>query len=257
MTFRGVAKRFGDVAVLDALDLDVRAGEVVALIGPSGAGKSTLLRLVNGLETRDAGALSVLDVEVPLSGPAADPASRWWLALRRRIGFVFQAFHLHPHLTAIENLTLAPTRVHGWERARADERARALLARVGVEGKAGALPAALSGGQQQRVAIARAMMMDPEIVLFDEPTSALDPEMTAEVLDAVRDLATERRRTILVVTHELGFAREVADRVAFLADGRVLEVGAPGDVLEAPRHPRTRAFLDRVLALRPRGEAHR
>ena len=243
----GVEKRFGPLAVLEGVDLDVAPGHVLALLGPSGAGKSTLLRLVNGLETREAGALRVLDVDVPLTGPAADSSSRWWIPLRRRIGFVFQAFHLHPHLTALDNLTLAPVQVHGRPRAEAEARAHALLARVGVADKAGAKPRQLSGGQQQRVAIARALMMDPEIVLFDEPTSALDPEMTAEVLDVIRDLAAEHQRTILVVTHEVGFAREVADRVAFLADGRVLEVGAPADVLERPAHPRTQAFLERVV----------
>ena len=183
--FEGVAKRFGDLRVLEGVDLAVRSGEVLALIGPSGAGKSTLLRLVNGLEVRDAGSLHVLGVDVPLE--ETDPHSAFWVALRRRIGFVFQAFHLYPHKTALENCTLAPVKVFGWKTKRAKGRAMELLERVGVADKADSHPRQLSGGQQQRVAIARALMLGPEIVCFDEPTSALDPEMTAEVLDVMRD----------------------------------------------------------------------
>jgi polar amino acid transport system ATP-binding protein len=245
--FRGVTKRFGDLEVLRGVDLDVAAGEVVALVGPSGGGKSTLLRLVNGLEIRDGGTLEVLGTDVPLGGEASSPAAPFWRPLRRRIGFVFQAFHLYPHKTALENVALAPTKVNGVAREDALARAAALLDRVGLAEKANARPRQLSGGQQQRVAIARALAMDPAVLLFDEPTSALDPQMTGEVLDVIRDLALRHDRTLLVVTHELGFAREAADRVAFLEAGRILEVGPAAQVLEAPTHPRTRSFLERVL----------
>ena len=247
VAFEGVEKRFGDLVVLDGVDLQIRQGEVLAILGPSGGGKSTLLRLVNGLEIRDGGRLRVLDVDVPSDGPAADPSSPFWVPVRQRIGFVFQAFHLYPHRTALENLTLAPIEAFGWSKERATERAQELLARVGVGDKASARPGNLSGGQQQRVAIARALMMSPEILLFDEPTSALDPEMTAEVLDVMRDLAERHDRTLAVVTHEFAFAREAADRVAFLADGKVLEVGPAQRVLTEAQHPRTRAFFERVL----------
>jgi polar amino acid transport system ATP-binding protein len=247
VVFKGVEKRFGDLEVLVGVDLEVRRGEALALLGPSGGGKSTLLRLVNGLEVRHAGELRVLDVDVPLGGAAARPTNPFWTDLRRRIGFVFQAFHLYPHKTAIQNVTLAPVEVAGQDAAAARERAAALLERVGLSDKIDAYPRQLSGGQQQRVAIARALAMDPEILLFDEPTSALDPEMSAEVIDVIRDLALRHDRTLMVVTHEFGFAREAADRVAFLEQGRILEVGAARDVLESPRHARTQAFLERVL----------
>ncbi len=245
--FRGVTKRFGALEVLRGIDLDVRRGEVLALLGPSGGGKSTLLRLVNGLEVRDAGSLRVLDTDVPLGGPAAAPTDPFWTALRRRIGFVFQAFHLYPHKTALENVTLAPVTVARLDAAAVRERGLALLERVGLAEKADAWPRQLSGGQQQRVAIARALAMEPEMLLFDEPTSALDPEMSAEVIDVMRALAAQHDRTLIVVTHEFGFAREAADRVAFLEHGRILEVGAARDVLERPQHERTRAFFERVL----------
>ena len=247
VVFEGVTKRFGDLEVLAGVDLEVRAGEVLALLGPSGGGKSTLLRLINGLETREGGALRVLDVDVPLGGEAAQPDSPFWTGLRRRIGFVFQAFHLYPHKTALENVTLAPTRVYGRPPAEVLERAKALLERVGLAEKTDSYPRQLSGGQQQRVAIARALAMDPEILLFDEPTSALDPEMSAEVIEVMRALAARHDRTLLVVTHEFGFAREGADRVAFLEHGRILEVGSARQVLESPSHPRTRDFFGRVL----------
>jgi len=247
VVFRGVTKHFGDLEVLAGVDLEVRSGEVLALLGPSGGGKSTLLRLVNGLEVRDGGTLRVLDVDVPLAGDAGSVGAAFWTDLRRRIGFVFQAFHLYPHKTALENVTLAPTKVHGRPPAEVVERAEALLERVGLAAKADAYPRQLSGGQQQRVAIARALAMDPEILLFDEPTSALDPEMSAEVIDVMRDLAAQHDRTLLVVTHEFGFAREGADRVAFLEHGRILEVGPARQVLESPSHPRTRDFFGRVL----------
>ena len=247
VSLEAVEKSFGDLRVLDGVTLSVARGEVVALIGPSGSGKSTVLRCVNGLEPYDAGAIEVLGVAVP-AGHGSDPAREaFWRPLRRRIGFVFQAFHLYPHRTAVDNVALAPVVVGGADPAGALDRARDLLARVGLSDKERAYPRELSGGQRQRVAIARALAMDPEILLFDEPTSALDPEMIGEVLDVIRALAAARDRTILIVTHELGFAREAADRVAFLERGRILEVGPPSQVLGSPEHPRTREFLERLL----------
>jgi ABC-type polar amino acid transport system ATPase subunit len=242
---RGVRKAFGADAVLAGIDLDVAAGEVLALIGPSGGGKSTLLRLMNGLEQRDGGELEVLGTPVPLGGPTADPAAPFWRPLRRRIGFVFQAFHLYPHLVALENVALAPERVLGLPRDEARSRARALLERVGLAARAHARPRELSGGQQQRVAIARALAVDPALLLCDEPTSALDPETTGEVLAVLREVAGAHERTLVVVTHEIDFARDVADRVAFLERGVLLELGPAREVLERPREARTRAFLDR------------
>ncbi|MDF1700652.1 MAG: amino acid ABC transporter ATP-binding protein [Planctomycetota bacterium] len=247
VAFAGVTKRFGDLTVLDGIDLEVHAGEVLALLGPSGGGKSTLLRLINGLEIRDGGTLRVLDRDVPLGPPAALPSDPWWRDLRQEIGFVFQAFHLYPHKTALENVTLAPVAVRGRAVDEVEVEGRALLERVGLAHKADAMPRQLSGGQQQRVAIARALAMDPRILLFDEPTSALDPEMSAEVIEVMRALAAQHDRTLIVVTHEFGFAREAADRVAFLEHGRILEVGPAREVLESPQHERARAFFERVL----------
>jgi ABC-type polar amino acid transport system ATPase subunit len=226
-----VTKRFGETEVLAGVDLTVRRGEVLALVGPSGGGKSTLLRLVNGLETRDGGVLRVLGTDVPLEHVSPSAAEAFWRPLRRRIGFVFQAFHLYPHRTALDNVALAPERVKGEPREAARGRAAALLARVGLSAKADAYPRTLSGGQQQRVAIARALAMEPDVMLFDEPTSALDPTTTGEVLDAIRDLAAARERTMVIVTHELSFAREVADRAARLEAGRVTAIGTPAEVL--------------------------
>jgi polar amino acid transport system ATP-binding protein len=247
LEIRDLEKRFGDLRVLSGVSLDVAGGEVVALIGPSGSGKSTLLRCVNGLEPHDAGVLRVLGTTVPPGDGHPIARDAFWRPLRRRIGFVFQAFHLYPHLTALENVSLAPRTVLGLPAAEAAARASALLDRVGLADKAGQHPHALSGGQRQRVAIARALAMEPEILLFDEPTSALDPETIGEVLDVIRGLALEHRRTILIVTHELQFAREAADRVAFLDAGRILEVGPAAEVLTRPREPRTREFLERLL----------
>jgi ABC-type polar amino acid transport system ATPase subunit len=247
VAIRGLEKRFGDLVVLDGVDLDAAPGEVVALVGPSGSGKSTLLRCVNGLETYDAGSLSVLGTAVPAGDPGQIRHDETWRPLRRRIGVVFQAFHLYPHLTARENVALAPRTVLGLEAAAASARADDLLGRVGLSDKADVLPRALSGGQRQRVAIARALAMEPEILLFDEPTSALDPETIGEVLSVIRDLAAEHRRTLLIVTHELQFAREAADRVAFLDAGRILECGPAARVLAQPEHPRLREFLERLL----------
>jgi L-cystine transport system ATP-binding protein len=246
VVLEGVVKRFGERTVLDGVDLHVTRGEVVALVGASGSGKSTLLRLVNGLEAHDAGRVEVLGFEAPRSSVPAPARERAWLPLRRRVGFVFQAFPLYPHRTALENLTLAPEKVLGRSREEAREKGLALLARVGLADRADAWPRELSGGQRQRVAIARALATDPEILLFDEPTSALDPETIGEVLAVVRDLAASHERTILVVTHEIHFARDVADRVAFLDDGRILEIGPARDVLTAPKEPRTREFLQRL-----------
>jgi ABC-type polar amino acid transport system ATPase subunit len=243
--FEGVTKRFGTTEVLRGVDLVVARGETVAVIGPSGGGKTTLLRLLDGLEWRDGGRLEVLGVEVPPGEPEAREGERFWRPLRRRVALVFQALHLHPHLTALEQVALAPERVVGRPREEARRAARALLDRVGLAEKAESRPAALSGGQQQRVAIARALATDPDLVLFDEPTSALDPEVTGEVLAVLRDLALAHERAFVIVTHQYDFAREAADRVAFLEDGRVLEAGPAERVLDDPAHPRTRAFLGR------------
>jgi polar amino acid transport system ATP-binding protein len=251
VSFRGLTKRFGDLVVLDGFDLAVAKGEVVALVGPSGSGKSTALRCANGLEPYDDGALEVLGTAIPAGDPGEAARERLWRPLRRRIGFVFQAFHLYPHLSAAKNVALAPTVVLGLAPAAAEARALDLLERVGLAEKARALPRELSGGQRQRVAIARALAMDPEILCFDEPTSALDPETVGEVLEVISSIAKAHDRTCLVVTHELAFAKEIADRVAFLDHGRILEEGPPEQVLCAPRHPRTREFLERVLRPAP------
>ncbi|TMC13436.1 MAG: amino acid ABC transporter ATP-binding protein [Chloroflexi bacterium] len=234
---RDLRKRFGDVEVLRGVDLWVSAGEVSVIIGPSGGGKTTLLRCVNGLEKATSGSVRVGGVS--LEDGDLD-------RVRRRVGMVFQQFNLFPHLDVLGNLTLAPRRVLRMRRSEAEARASELLRRVGLAGRETRRPHQLSGGQQQRVAIARALMMEPEVMLFDEVTSALDPELVAEVLDVMRDLAGSGM-TMLVVTHEMGFAREVGDRLAFIADGVVVEEGVPADVLGSPREERTRRFLDRVL----------
>jgi ABC-type polar amino acid transport system ATPase subunit len=236
---RGVRKSFGDLEVLKGVDLTVARGEVVAIIGPSGGGKSTLLRCVNLLEPVTAGQV-FLEAE-DLTAPGID-LNR----VRRRIGMVFQQFNLFPHLTVIENLTLAPRKLLKTPRAVAEERAHTLLARVGLVDKAEAHPRQLSGGQQQRVAIARALMMDPHVMLLDEVTSALDPELVSEVLDVIRDLARSGM-TMLCVTHEMGFARELGDRLVFVDGGVIAEQGRPADVLDQPQHERTRQFLRKVL----------
>jgi polar amino acid transport system ATP-binding protein len=245
----GVHKRFGRLEVLKGIDLEVRRGEVMCLLGPSGSGKSTFLRCINHLEKINAGRLSV-DGELvgyrEAGGKLHELHEREVARKRSQIGMVFQHFNLFPHMTALENVTLAPTRVQGVGRAEARERARELLGRVGLADKLGTYPVALSGGQQQRVAIARALAMQPKLMLFDEPTSALDPELVGDVLDAMRELAREGM-TMVVVTHEMGFAREVADTVVFMDDGAVVESGAPGQVLSSPREERTRTFLSKVL----------
>ena len=237
----GLRKRFGSVTVLDGVDHAQAAGEVVALIGPSGCGKSTLLRCLNWLETPDAGSLRVGDVRLEAGTPeAADRVLRQ--RLRRRTGMIFQQFHLFPHRTALENVMEAPVHVDRLPRAEAQALAMGLLAKVGMADRAHHRPSQLSGGQQQRVAIARALAMKPEVLLCDEPTSALDPELRGEVLQVLGALAAEGM-TLLLVTHELAFARDIAHRVVFLEGGRVVESGPTRTVLDAPRHPRLREFL--------------
>ena len=234
-------KSFGDNLVLDGIDLEVGVGEVLVVIGPSGSGKSTLLRCLNLLEPLDSGRILFEGAEITRKGVDVS-------AVRTRIGIVFQQFNLFPHLKVIDNLTIAVRRVRKMPRARAEERALELLARVGLEEKARQHPHQLSGGQQQRVAIARALMMEPHVMLFDEVTSALDPELIGEVLVVMRDLARSGM-TMLVVTHEMQFAREVGDRLIFMDHGRIVEEGLPADVLDHPREERTQRFLRRTLQL--------
>lgn len=236
---RELRKSFGALEVLKGIDLTVGRGDVVCVIGPSGSGKSTLLRCVNLLEEPTSGRVTVAGTEV--TDPDVDIDR-----VRRRIGMVFQSFNLFPHLTALENLTIAQRRVLRRGKEEAERIARANLARVGLVDKEQSYPAQLSGGQQQRVAIARALSMDPELMLFDEPTSALDPELVGDVLAVMRSLAQEGM-TMLVVTHEMSFAREVADRVVFMDDGVIVEEGTPERVVGDPQHERTRTFLARVL----------
>jgi polar amino acid transport system ATP-binding protein len=239
VAIRDLHKSFGDNHVLRGIDLDVRQGEVVCVIGPSGSGKSTLLRCVNLLEQPESGSVHVHGEE--LTDPDQDID-----AARRRIGMVFQQFNLFPHKTVLDNCTVAQEVVLGRSRAEAREVALANLERVGLAERRGAYPAQLSGGQQQRVAIARSLSMDPSLMLFDEPTSALDPELVGEVLTVMRRLA-EDGMTMIVVTHEMGFAREVGDTLVFMDDGVVVEAGDPKQVLTDPQHPRTQAFLSKVL----------
>ncbi|MER7568139.1 amino acid ABC transporter ATP-binding protein [Streptomyces sp. NPDC048523] len=246
---RSVHKSFGPLEVLKGIDLAVRAGEVTVILGPSGSGKSTLLRTVNHLEKVDKGTISVDGALVGYrrSGDKLyELPEREVLRQRTRIGFVFQNFHLFPHLTVLDNVVEAPVSALKRPRKEAVEAARRLLDRVGLADKADTYPRQLSGGQQQRVAIARALALEPRLLLFDEPTSALDPELVGEVLDVIKDLA-HQGTTMIVVTHEIGFAREVADTVVFMDDGRIVEQGPPAEVLDAPRNERTRAFLSKVL----------
>jgi polar amino acid transport system ATP-binding protein len=245
----GVHKRFGRLEVLKGINLDVKRGEVMCLLGPSGSGKSTFLRCINHLEKINSGRLSV-DGELvgyresggKLYELREDVISR----KRAEIGMVFQHFNLFPHMTAVQNVMLAPVRVKGLSRAQARDKAVELLGQVGLSDKVDTYPVALSGGQQQRVAIARALAMEPKLMLFDEPTSALDPELVGDVLDAMRQLA-HHGMTMIVVTHEMGFAREVADTVVFMDEGVVVESGKPDEVLNNPRHERTKTFLWKVL----------
>ncbi|HEY4427244.1 MAG TPA: amino acid ABC transporter ATP-binding protein [Solirubrobacteraceae bacterium] len=245
----GVHKRFGRLEVLKGISLEVQPGDVLVLLGPSGSGKSTFLRCINHLEKINSGRLSVDGELVGYreSGGKLHELRESEIARKRgEIGMVFQHFNLFPHMTALENVTCAPIRVKGMARDRADTRAAELLGRVGLPDKLSAYPAQLSGGQQQRVAIARALAMEPKLMLFDEPTSALDPELVGDVLQAMKQLAGEGM-TMIVVTHEMGFAAEVADSVVFMDDGIVVEAGDPDRVLGNPRHERTRAFLSKVL----------
>ena len=234
-----VHKSFGANHVIRGFSMAVSTGEVVCIVGPSGSGKSTILRCINGLESYDAGSIEVDGIRV-------DRAARSITAVRTQVSMVFQRFNLFPHRTALENVAEGPIFVKREPRKEALDRGRALLARVGLEDKEGAYPNQLSGGQQQRVAIARALAMQPKAILFDEPTSALDPELVGEVLGVMRSLADDGM-TMVVVTHEMGFAREVADRVLFLDQGVVVEEGPAVDLLSNPRHPRTQDFLRRVL----------
>jgi polar amino acid transport system ATP-binding protein len=237
--FRGVNKWFGPLHVLNDIDLQVQAGEVVVVCGPSGSGKSTLIRCINKLEPIQKGEI-VVD-NMPLNDPATDITK-----LRAEVGMVFQQFNLYPHMTALQNITLAPVKVRKQSREEAERIARNLLVKVGIPEKADDYPAQLSGGQQQRVAIARALAMQPKIMLFDEPTSALDPEMINEVLDVMVNLAREGM-TMIVVTHEMGFAKKVAHRIIFMDEGRIIEEGEPQQFFANPKEDRTRTFLSKIL----------
>ncbi|MEQ1940444.1 amino acid ABC transporter ATP-binding protein [Mesorhizobium sp. CN5-321] len=246
---RDVHKAFGSNEVLKGIDLDVAPGETVVILGPSGSGKSTFLRCINHLETIDQGSIEVDGEQIGYrlrNGRLDRLSDREIARQRRKIGMVFQQFNLYPHMTALENVIEAPVGVHGQDRGEAVRYARELLTRVGLEQKIDAYPRQLSGGQQQRVAIARALAIRPKLMLFDEPTSALDPELVGEVLATMRDLANQGL-TMIVVTHEIGFAREAADRVVFMDGGHVIETGPPDEVLTNPSHPRTRSFLSRFI----------
>jgi glutamate transport system ATP-binding protein len=236
---RSIRKSFGENVVLDEIDLSIGRGEVVVIAGPSGSGKSTMLRCINGLETVDEG-------EVRFDGRSVGGAGKALAKLRSEIGMVFQQFNLFAHKTVMENVTLAPMEVKGLSKADARARGQKLLERVGISEKADQYPADLSGGQQQRVAIARALAMEPKLMLFDEPTSALDPEMIREVLDVMRDLARDGM-TMAVVTHEMGFAREVCDRIVFIDDGHIVEEGSPKEFFEAAKSDRARDFVDKII----------
>jgi ABC-type polar amino acid transport system ATPase subunit len=236
---KSVRKSFGDNLVLDNVDLEVGRGEAIVVAGPSGSGKSTMLRCINGLEPVDEG-------EVRFDGAPLPPGGKPLQRVRAEIGMVFQQFNLFPHKTVLQNLVLGPTKVKGVSEREATERARALLERVGIPEKADQAPADLSGGQQQRVAIARALAMEPKLMLFDEPTSALDPEMIREVLDVMRGLARDGM-TMVVVTHEMGFAREVCDRIVFIDEGRIVEQGPPDEFFRAAKSDRAREFVDKII----------
>ncbi|WP_029059614.1 amino acid ABC transporter ATP-binding protein [Stappia stellulata] len=236
---RNLNKHYGAFAALTDIDLDIAEGEVVCVIGPSGSGKSTLIRCINLLESFSKESTILVD-KIPVE-PGKHLAQ-----VRAEVGMVFQSFNLFPHMTVLRNIMLAPLRVRGLSEAKAEKKARELLDRVGIGEQAEKYPGQLSGGQQQRVAIARALAMEPRVLLFDEPTSALDPEMVGEVLDVMRDLAGTGV-TMIVVTHEMGFARQVADRVIFMNGGKIVETGKPEVIFDAPKEPRTRDFLSAVL----------
>lgn len=239
IVIRDVSKWFGKVQALRKVNLNIRRGSVVVIIGPSGSGKSTLLRCINHMEVEDEG-------EILIDGQRLPRSEKWINAIRADIGMVFQHFYLYPHLTVLENITLAQRIVRKRSKEEAERIAREQLNRVGIAEKADSFPAQLSGGQQQRVAIARALAMNPKIMLFDEPTSALDPEMIKEVLDVMLDLA-KAGITMVVVTHEMGFARAAADEVVFMDDGQIIEQGEPAIIFDHPRHERTRLFLSQIL----------
>ncbi|MGN6662832.1 MAG: amino acid ABC transporter ATP-binding protein [Solirubrobacterales bacterium] len=247
VSLKGICKRFGSLEVLKGVDIEVGRGEVVCILGPSGSGKSTLLRCVNLLEPPEEGEIFVEGHDI-CKGPGSGTGEESWELnfVRQRVGIVFQQFNLFPHKTALENVTLAQERVLGRSKQEARAKATELLERVGLGDRLDQYPETLSGGQQQRVAIARSLAMDPHVMLFDEVTSALDPELVKEVLDVMRELA-EEGMTMMVVTHEIGFAREVADRVVFMDGGVIVEEGPPAAVLESPREERTRQFLGLVL----------
>ncbi len=236
---RNLSKRFGGKEILKNIDLDIEKGDTIAVIGPSGAGKSTMLRCINLLEKIDGGSI-LLDGEL-ITDPAADPDK-----IRMKIGMVFQSFNLFPHKTVLENITLAPIKVKKQTPKESEALAMTLLGKMGLTDKKDAYPSALSGGQKQRVAIARALAMSPELMLFDEATSALDPEMVKDVLDVMKELA-EEGMTMVVVTHEMGFAREVSDKVAFMEDGRIIDIGSPRYIFEETKNERTAEFLSKVL----------
>jgi len=235
----GLSKWFGDFKVLDSINLEVRSGEIVVVCGPSGSGKSTLVRCINRLEDHDHGTIKVIGQEL-----TSDPRS--FRSISSKVGMVFQQFNLFPHLSVLENLTLGPIQALGLDKKSAESRAHSLLERVQIPEQAKKMPHALSGGQQQRVAIARSLCMEPKIMLFDEPTSALDPEMISEVLDVITDLATDGI-TMVVVTHEMGFARKVADRMIFMDEGTIVEEGAPVEFFKTPRTDRCKTFLNQIL----------
>ena len=239
LAMRGITKSYGAFKALDNVDLDLRRGEKLVVCGPSGSGKSTLIRCINRLEEPELGSIAIEGQEVGTSGAEL-------IALRRRVGMVFQQFNLFPHLSVIDNITIGPRRLKGMSRAEAVERAMALLERVKLSDQASKLPSQLSGGQQQRVAIARALAMEPVLMLFDEPTSALDPEMIKEVLDVMLELG-QQGMSMIVVTHEMGFARRAADRIVFMDKGRIVAGAPPREFFDNPSHPRLRQFLDNIL----------
>ena len=238
ITVKNLKKNFGDLTVLKGIDVTIEKGECVVVIGPSGSGKSTFLRCLNRLEEPDGGEIDIEGTD--LLSPHTDINE-----MRQRIGMVFQHFNLFPHKTILENVTLAPIKLKKMPQKEAEDAALDLLRRVGIEDKASVYPSTLSGGQKQRVAIARSLPMNPQVMLFDEPTSALDPEMVGEVLDVMKNLAKEGM-TMVVVTHEMGFAKEVANRVLFMADGVILEEGTPEEIFEHPQHERTKAFIKAI-----------
>ncbi len=243
---KNVSKIYGDIHAVDDVTLSVSQGEVVSIIGPSGAGKSTFLRCINMLEVPTSGDVRVGDREISITAGADEPSSKELASLRSNVGMVFQSFNLFPHLTVLENISIAQRRVMKRSAEEADARSMQLMQRVGLGGKESAYPSKCSGGQQQRVAIARALALDPAVMLFDEPTSALDPEVGAEVLGVMRELADDGM-TMMIVTHEMAFARDVSDRVVIMVDGAIHEQGLPEDVMENPSEIRTQQFLSAVL----------